>query len=362
MLSELYKFLPVAEKVINKKVTVQIANAINICGGNLTATDFSNYLVLPITDNIEAIVDFDVLKKIIKQKPRDIKFISENENFGILFDGKRITVPNKFDIKEFPQIPKGEFKCVGNFTKELISIFKNLLIFVSRDDLKPDLEGIYLKQDKEFSACGTDGHVLKKYFNLENFNLAEDISDFEGILQTKAVFILEKMVKDYFVLSVSDSGEWFKFESDGFVLYSRIIDEQFPNVDPVIPKQRDFWVSVDKKELLKIVDASIDFANKTTYQAEITFNENKMHIHAKNFELNTEFDSNLDKSGKTPENYKIGASLKFLGLVLNSMGTEKIKIGFGNPESAMLFEEVYEDINEDYTKNVILLMPIRLGV
>ena len=297
MLNELKKFANVATGVIDKKVKTPILKTICFKTDKLMASDGKNILVLPVSgNNIEACINFELIKKILKRKPEKIHLEKKLDSFSfeetgkkevvdvvkIIYDGKTIST-NYESVEQFVEIPDNEFAVVGEYEDRLAEILNKQLDFASKDPLKPVLTGIHLKQSGEILneklvSCGTNGHILRKYDDLKKLSIASHkMYNFDGTLSAKAIQILRRFAKGNIVISTDHrwykyDGKllydvaWFKIESNDFVLYTKAIEEKYPDINRCIPKEFRFDVSVDRKEMLALVKETNDFANKDSHQ------------------------------------------------------------------------------------------------
>jgi len=364
MLNELNQFIPVAEKVFNKKSTLSALSNVCINNGEIYITDLENTLVLPINTNVNCLLSFDILKKVLKQKPNNLGLLLNDDKVVVDYDGKNVSA-RLLDIEEYPSLPKGEFKVAGNWSKDVIKIMNKQLDYTSNDELKPALMGMHVVQNDSITSCATNGHRLRKYYHLEKEN-SFIVDKFDGIISAKAIKILEKMTDESLIVSVTrEVGEskrihYFKFHSaNGFDLYTRAVDENYPDEDSVIPKEVSFNVVFDRKELMNLAKESCDFINKTTYQGVMEFIDNEILLHGKDCEQEIEFNGKTENFGDKPD-FKIAFNMKYLSEILKTCETDRVNLGLKSPINAALFTEIPNGIMDSIPENVMLLMPIRL--
>ncbi|MFH2040807.1 MAG: hypothetical protein ABIJ65_15360, partial [Chloroflexota bacterium] len=167
MLHELRAFLPMAEKVKARNPTLTILNYLCVENGSMRLTDLETTIIIPVDDERSYTLPIAIMKQIFKQRPSslDIQPMEDNK-MKVLFDGHSVTFP-VMDIAEYPSVPKETFKKVAIWPKEIfLQLFKQL-DFVSEDELKPALMGVWVKQDQTMTSCATDGHLMEFAENLQ---------------------------------------------------------------------------------------------------------------------------------------------------------------------------------------------------
>lgn len=73
MLQKLIRFLPIAEKVINRKTTLPILSHICVKDGYVSATDLENTVRMKIDDFRTYTIPLNILKTVLKAKPKYLR-------------------------------------------------------------------------------------------------------------------------------------------------------------------------------------------------------------------------------------------------------------------------------------------------
>jgi len=139
--------------------------------------------------------------------------------------------------------------------KTFISTLKELSKFVSKDDLRPNLQGVYF--DSEYKAAvATDAHKLKTLpFNTEkSFSISVnkkryfDVNKLEYLIKEFNVETLKVYVTEENILII-DSNENFQYQLENNLSYSKY--SKYPNYTAIIPNKKDFYLSdIPTKEIL----------------------------------------------------------------------------------------------------------------
>jgi len=195
----------------------------------------------------------------------------EQDNFCVqVQDGKRKIKVTGDGAHNFPKIPMynaGDTeRQVGRFTAETMSMLEEALCFVSKDDLRPALTGVYFeeKKGKKSMIVATDAHRMF-------FNKIEPLHE-SFILPEKTAKILLSFGGEWELTTDGDFHICF-FREDGLKIVTRTIDASFPDFRVVIPQgEPNVKLFADPSFLLKELKNAAKFANKTTKQVNIHLN------------------------------------------------------------------------------------------
>ena len=354
MLKELKAFLPVAEKVRARNPTLTILNYIAIRDGQMMITDLENWLTIPVEDDREYTLPIDIIKQVLKSRPSELKIDIQSENHLEIHYDQNTVGCQYLDAEEYPSLPKEEFKKIGFWTGEMILQMHKQLKHASTDELKPALNGVWVKQDKDIiQSCTTDGHTLEYIPNLDPDQKGEVTSDFEGILPPKCLQILTKLRIERMHVAIGEN--YIQFCLPHYmVLYSRLIDENYPDFLSILKQETPHELAVEKKAILKAVEAAIPFANKETCLTQLMLRNGTISLSARNHDRGLTFATEIKHSGHTGDEYAVGFNLKLLQKTLESVPADELLWKYRDCYSANLF------IARDDNSKTNLLMPVRL--
>lgn len=163
---------------------------------------------------------------------------------------------------------------------EFIEKLQLLAKFCGNDELRPQMTGIYFS-NKYFAA--TDAHKLQ--YIEHGIDFPDSIGEFECIIPRDIVNMLDK---DAELLTVKKRGLILTTKVDGVnaEVYSRAIDERYPNFMAVIPESSYYTKSVliTKDTLKDMVDKNKKYGNKAANQVAI-YNNNTWVV--EDLDLNT---------------------------------------------------------------------------
>ena len=316
-----------------------------------TTLDINEY------ENGSVAIPTRIILDIVNEAEEGNIFIKATEEGSVILkSGKGIFEIMGRPGEEFPSIPKiTNFNNIEIENTILRRMIQKTLVTVSKDEIKPALMGVLFQIKKnKISAVSTDGHrlvcITRKDFNNE---------EFEGdvIIPTKFLNLLLGYIdnKETTLLSISENH--IKVELNSTVIYSRIIDEHFPDFMSVIPKDNDKIVITDVNHLLSTLRRVVIFSNKTTHQISLSVSKELSKISTVNQETRTSADEEVDVEYNGDE-MVLGYNAEYFKEILRNIDTERVILKLKSAISACLVLPDQQDENEEFT---MLIMPIRLN-
>jgi len=257
--------------------------------------------------------------------------------------------------EEFPALPQTDGKKnIGIDSTQMKSIIEKTSFAVSRDEMKPALTGVFLRiAEEKLIAVATDGHRLVQYI-LKKYKSADFTGDV--IIPRKFLALFNTFTADDVKIMVSDNHLVATFGDD--TVYTRVIDERFPDYESVIPVDNDKVLNIGRNDLLGAVKRVSIFSNKATHQIALHLDEKKTRITTEDPEKASRGQEDLHGTQYNGEQLVIGYNASYLRDILLHVSDETIIAKFKTSISATLFYPENPDENIDLT---MLLMPIRLN-
>ncbi len=334
---DLQKSLSYCQGVIEKRSTLPILSNIllDVSNGKLTitATDLDIIFIHQLS-NIEILEEgktttsssimYDIVRKFSAGKK--INFSNPSENKLQLESEKSLFNLNCINPSEFPltdeNFNQNEFIIKS---KELLKLLNKCKFSVSNDETRHYLSGIFFHQtqieDKIFlTAAATDSHRM----SISKIRLKNKIEFEPIILPKKTIFQLCSILEDFDGdIKISNIKSKIKFEINGSVLISKLIDGKFPNYVQVIPKENQKKLEIDLKSFLNSVDrvASVSLDKKDGVKFSLSKDMLNLSVNNTNSgdgkeSLNVKFDYELD----------ISFNSRYLIDVASQLDGEKIEI------------------------------------
>lgn len=260
------------------------------------------------------------------------------------------------DPEEFPALPTMDEQQALGLDNQ---IFKRLIdktsFAISKDELKPALTGVLFQfQDDNIRAVATDGHRLSRCVR---YDAASPNYQGEVIIPTKFLSIVNNHIESEGETTVQVGENHVKIEFDDTVVYTRIIDERFPDYESVIPDDNEKELLTNIDEFLATLKRVNIFANKSTHQVTLEMGSDKMVVSTDNPENNSSAKEEIAVNYASDE-LTLGYNAAYLMDILRHLDTEDVLFKFKSPISAGLIYPTEQQPDEDLT---MLLMPIRLN-
>jgi len=281
-------------------------------------------------------------------------------NFSISSD-RKITINNNLgnytimahNPEEFPSEPILDSINTINFnSKELKQIINSTLYAVSKDDLKPVLQGVLFNiQNNNITAVATDGHRLVKTSISINSNLDQEI-----IVPYKFLVSLLDNLNDNENIELQLSDNHIMVQLSNINIISRIIKDPYPDFEAVIPYENNKAAQINTQDFIDAVKRVSIFSNKTSKQITLSFTDGETII-------STEDPDNITSAKESiqcdynDEDIVIGYNAQFLLDVLKNQTGSTCTVKLENSLTAAIF--LSDQINNE--DKITLLMPIRLN-
>jgi len=274
-----------------------------------------------------------------------IKMITESGEYTLMGESS----------EEFPSLPqfKGEnqIKIDG---AQLRRIIGRTNFSVSTDELRPAMTGVLFQVDeKELRAVATDGHRLVRfrYMGLKDVKLKKDI-----IIPAKALSLVAKTSEDAESQITLDSSHA-QFSFGTTVLTSRLIEENYPNYESVIPLDNEKTVVVNRDLLLNSVRRVSLYSSTTTHQIRFSVKKGEMKIAAEDIDFGGEAREKIHCKYDGDE-LEIGFNSTYVIDILSHVDAEEVTFKLSTPVRAAIVSPTSQKENEDI---LMLVMPVRLN-
>ena len=361
--SELVKALSAVSGAVPNKATLPILETILFESKDgqlqLTATDLEISIIEFMDADIEeggaVAIPARRLIETLRQLPDIPVSFEVDEKFGIRFRTDKGTYKLVGeDPDEFPEVPDLDEGIRLDTTKDVIlNAISKTLFAVSSDDLRPAMMGVYFDIGAEESKfVATDGHRLVKYIKTD---LKSD-EEASFIVPEKALSLVQKALHaEECILTVTEDHAQFK--SGNTIVITRLINEQYPNYESVIPRENDKTMVINKAQMLATVKRVSIFSSSTTRQIRLQLNPDKLTIRAEDIDMSSEAKETISCEYSEDE-MEIGFNAKYLADVLGNVDGEEVHFEFSTPNRAGIVKPSEEDENEQM---LMLVMPVMLN-
>lgn len=325
----------------------------------LTATDLEISIIEYIDADIEVegavAIPAKRLLETLRQLPNITVFFDVDENQNIQFrtdKGKYKLVGEEPD--EFPEVPNLDGNVTISTDTGLIQDAIGKTMFaVSTDDLRPAMMGVFFDIGADASTfVATDGHRLVRFTNK---NLVSE-TPLSFIVPDKALNLVAKSL-DSLDCELKVSDDHAQFKSGSTIVITRLINEQYPNYESVIPRDNDKELLIDKNQMLSTVRRVSVFSSTTSRQIRLHMDNDKLTIRAEDLDMSSEAKETISCDYSNDE-MEIGFNAKYLADVLSNVDGDEAKFEFSTPNRAGIVKPVEEAEGQEM---LMLVMPVMLN-
>lgn len=361
--SDLVKALSIVSGAVPNKATLPILETILFESRDgtlqLTATDLEISIVETVSADIQqdgaVAIPARRLIETLRQLPDIPVSFEVDAEFNINFQtdkGSYKLVGE--DANEFPDVPDLSDGNTLETSKEVMLNAVNKTMFaVSSDDLRPAMMGVFFDIGTDESKfVATDGHRLVRYVNS---SLTAD-GEMQFIVPEKALNLVQKaLYSDDCVLTVTEDHA--RFKSGNTLVITRLINEQYPNYESVIPRDNDKNLEVSKEQMLATVKRVAIFSSSTTRQIRLNIANDQITISAQDIDMSSEAKETIacDYSG---DDFEIGFNAGYLADVLSNVDGQEVHFEFSTPNKAGIVRPSEEEAD---TRILMLVMPVMLN-
>jgi DNA polymerase-3 subunit beta len=247
--------------------------------------------------------------------------------------------------------PDGTTTTTGATLKEIIS---TTLFAASTNEFRVAMMGLLFQFSPDGTTCvATDGHRLVKITVPELKTEAER----DVIVPAKAVNLVAKSFNDSDEVTISFSGTMIEFKTPTTTVLSRLIDEQYPNYEAVIPRENEKTMTVSRQSIQQSIKRAMIFSDNDTHQIRMDLKKNQLSLLADNADEGADAKENIP-CDYSSDDLLIGFNGKFIDDALSHMEGDDVLFKFSTPTRAAIMEPVKQSSNEI----LMLVMPVRLSV
>ena len=291
----------------------------------------------------------------LKENQIEISLLEENKMEIKTSSGKfSITGQN---YQEFPPNPiMNESVSLSFDMKSFVEIIDFTKTSVSKDDLKPALQGVLLKiNTSQILGVSTDGHRLSRII-IKNNN--DQPKEYEIIVPIKFLTLLNSFIDKNDNIELEISENYISVSYKNQTIFSKIIKDSYPDYEKVIPLDNNKQLTINKNDLIDAIKRVSIFSNRSTKQITLKINKTETRIQTEDAENAASGKEIISSLFNHDEELKIGFNANFILEALNNIDNKEVTIFLNGPLSAAIIAE--KDKTEEKDK-LLLLMPIRLN-
>ena len=360
--TELQKAFSKLVKTSQTKTQTPLINYTYISAGAHGVVLHSTDMEVGIKTTITASVNAEGEGLFPTSEVNDIISVISEGRVDIEVAGPHINIKSEkgtsFDIptlpfQEYPSIPENNHEDIYNInTNDLKMILDSIIYAINKDQLKPSLSGALLSfLEDSVNFVSTDGHRLVVIKMANESNLSENF-----IIPRKYLSMLNSFVQGQKESSLSFSNGYVFTNNNSDVLYSRLIDEKYPNYEAVIPQDNNQKLKIDKEDLLNGIKATSIATNKNTNQVSLNLSRGEVYLKSVNQPESKTVYAPLKSAEYDGNEISIGFNSIYLKEAISNYPTNEINFTFKDNLSATLLLPKTKENNI-----TILLMPVRIN-
>lgn len=258
---------------------------------------------------------------------------------------------------QFPPVPAFTVEEEVSFDSSVLRrIIQKTTFAVSQDDLRPAMNGVLLQTTQDgITAVATDGHRLVR-FRVSGKVKASTARDV--IIPVKTLNVIGRSLEDE-PSTVKLSKSHVQFSFGGWSVVSRLIEENYPKYESVIPAESDNnkYLTVAREKLIQSIRRVSLYASATTHQVRLDVTKDEVRIAAQDVDFGGDAKEKLACS-YTDTVFLIGFNAIYLVDMLTHLDGENVVFKLSAPTKAGLLVPENPAESEDI---LMLVMPVRLN-
>lgn len=286
--------------------------------------------------------------KLITDEFFDLVLAEDGNSVDVAHSKGSLTLP-LMDANSFPIMKMSdefaEFEIDAALLNNCIVLGKD---FVDTNDFRPVMNGIYFTLNGSvFTYSASNGHLLIN----DMFGLESD-KNTSFILHSSTFVAVCNAISECETVKVRVTDRNTAFIGSGISLITRNIEQKYPNVSAVIPKECSKRVIVGKNELVDAVKRC-SFSSKGVTVTKFNFDGNTLNISATDSDYSIKSVEKVDI--ECDSSIEIGFNSDMFIKALSAINTDKVVIEMTDNSRPAVFKE-----NNTESNKVVLLTPMLL--
>jgi len=354
--SDLVKNIQNVQNVISSRSSLPILSNVLIEADKnnikLTSTDLDIGIISILTSEIDEPGAITVPAKrfndIVKELPdEDILINTLKNNSMSIKCGKCFFKILGLPKEDFPKLP--EFNREPHIVLDQIVLKKMLSMThfsMSHDETRYVLNGtLFIFKNNQFSMVATDG----KRLSFIKKDLDKEVQEKSIIVPSKAIYELNRILKDEGIVKITFSENQVKFELGNITVISRLIEGEFPNYEQIIPSPSKEKMIIQREEMLLGIRRAALLSTPDSQSVKIEILKDKLIISKSNPNIG-EAKEDMETSYKGPE-ITVGFNPGYLMDVLKVIPIDELAIEISGPDKPAVLRR------QDY---IYLLLPVKM--
>ena len=202
--------------------------------------------------------------------------VGEDEKASITAGSARFRMTG-LPEKDFPRLPQDEdaytYEIEGQTIKEML---RKTAYAASQDDTRRTLKGVLMSfKEQKLTMVATDGRRLALVEKEMEFpaDAERDI-----VLPSKAVQELQRAINGEGKVKIRVQKSQVSFETPSMRIYSKLMDDAYPNYVQVIPRSCKESITVDRQLLLDALERASVMTMDEAHSTKLIFEDNRLTV------------------------------------------------------------------------------------
>lgn len=328
----------------------------------LSATDLELSVVLKMGAKVEEEGEIAVPARILGEflgslEAGKLILSAESEQLEIASGTHRAKMQG-MGAKEFPEIPTKIKEGLFSFEKDFEDVVGMVALSAASDESRPALTGVLCEAgEKGLQMTATDGYRLSTRLVGMSGKKEKEGKNKKWVVPARTLIEIIGLVKglkyeEVVNVGETEDGNQLIFQVGEMVVVSRLLADEFPNVEQIIPKQGETTIVVGKEELYKAVKMAAIFARESANIIRLSVNKSDVVITANSPQVG-ENESKIDAKVTGPM-MTIAFNSRYLLDILTAVTAKEVILSVSGALAPGLF--TFEGI-KDFLH---VIMPVRV--
>lgn len=295
--------------------------------------DVKHELSCEVESDFRFVVPFKKVYQALKYiQSEDVAFRVDEHDVTIISEEIKVKIRIHWPLENFPKVvvPDDSNKGYIIASDYFISMFRTTARFASDDGLRPSMTGVNLTS----CAFAYDGGEMKLYFVATNAHMLlykktqHAYCGYDMLIPKEASTVISSVFKDIQPLLIFKRNNLAVIHGANCKMSIRLIDENYPDWESVMPKDDAFSLYVKRKQLEPVMRLCETFSNLITKQVLLTIGKDKMKIETEDNDWQNSVSSNIPvyNSNQEEDTYKVVFNPKFFLKAISTKPDELIRI------------------------------------
>ncbi len=306
-----------------------------------TSINNNDTSTLIISEPGEIVLDARYLLEMVRKI--DSEFINVeiiDGTFVRIYSGKSEYKINGMEASDYPQISfdtsrTTPFKLQTTLFNQIID---ETAFACSEKETRPVLTGVNLKaRDNKIFANATDSYRLAS----KTIAIDKDLS-FDITIPKKYLTEIYHAIADKEEVTIAIDNQKISFLFDNTIIETRLLDDEFPNTERLIPTSISQKLVVSSKKMIDAIDSTLFIKADGKNTVRLDVNEERVELTSSN-QTGISYNNEIPVIRYEGEPLEISCSGKYLQEAIKAIGSDEIMIDFARDMKRIVIKKEGDD-------------------